>query len=62
MKDVKSFTFVACDDVQERRIERFAVPVSRICYYKAVTPLETWYCWFYLTADGKGADFGAKTE
>jgi len=62
MKDVKSFTFVACDDVQERRIERFAVPVSRICYYKAVTPLETWYCWFYLTADGKVADFGAKTE
>lgn len=62
MKDVKSFTFVACDDVQERRIERFGAPVSRICYYKAVTPLETWYCWFFLTADGKVADFGAKTE
>ncbi len=62
MKDVKSFTFVACDDVQERRTEHFGVPVTRICHYKAVTSLETRYCWFYLTADGKVADFGSKTE
>ncbi len=60
LKDLKSFTFLACDDVQEP--ERFGGLVRRVCYYKAVTPLETWYCWFYLTADGKVADFGSKTE
>ncbi len=60
LKDLKSFTFLACNDVQEP--ERFGVLVRRVCYYKAVTPIETWYCWFYLTADGKVAGFGSKTE
>ncbi len=62
LKDLKSFTFVACDDVRERRIDRFGVRVSRICYYRLVTALETRYLSFYLTADDKVADIRSSTE
>ncbi len=62
LKDVKSFTFVACDNVEERRIDRFGVRVSRICYYKLVNALETRYLSFYLTPDAKVADIRSSTE
>ncbi len=62
LKDLKSFTFVACDDVEERWIDRFGERISRICYYKLVNALETRYFWFYLTADGKVADIRSSPE
>ena len=61
-QDTESFTFLACDDAQERPIERFGVRVSRICYYKLVTVLETRYVTFYLTVDGKVADIRSSTD
>lgn len=62
LKDVKSFTFVACDNVEERRIDRFGVRISRICYYKLVSTLKTRYLSFYLTPDAKVADIRSSTE
>ena len=62
LKEMKSFTFVACDDVQERRIDRFGVRVSRICYYKLVNALDTRYLSFYLTVDNKVADIRSSPE
>ena len=57
VRDLKSFDFVACDEVEQHWTDRFGVGVNRICYYKLVNALETSYYWFYLTADGKVADF-----
>ena len=62
LKDLKSFTFVACEDAQGSRVERYGVPVSRICYYRAADPLGTRYFLFYLTADGKVADLASSPE
>ena len=62
LKEMKSFTFVACDDVQERRIDRFGVRVSRVCYYKLVNALDTRYLSFYLTVDNKVADIRSSPE
>lgn len=62
LKDLKSFTFVACDDAQGSRIELLGAPVSRVCYYKLVNALETRYYWFYLTADGRVAGIRSTTE
>ena len=62
LKEMKSFTFVACDDVQERRIDRFGVRVSRVCYYKLVNALDTRYLSFYLTVDNKVADIRCSPE
>ena len=56
LKDLKSFTFVACEDAKASRVERFGVPVNRICYYRAGDPLGTRYFLFYLTTEGKVAD------
>lgn len=56
LKDLKSFTFVACEDAKASHVERFGVPVNRICYYRAADPLGTRYFLFYLTTDGKVAD------
>ncbi|MCH8151907.1 MAG: beta-lactamase family protein [Planctomycetes bacterium] len=62
LKGVKSFTFLVCDDVQGRQIDRYGVRVSRICYYKLVDALETRYLAFYLTADNKVAEIRSSTE
>ena len=62
LKDLKSFKFVVCDDVEQRRIDRFGVRVNRICYYKLTNTRATLYYWFYLTADGKVADFRSSTD
>jgi hypothetical protein len=53
LKDLKSFSFLACDPVQERRIDRLGASVSHICYYRMATPSDT-ICWtVYMTSDGK---------
>lgn len=63
LKDARSFTFIACDDVQHRGLARYGVSVSEVCYYKLMTPLGTPYFWkFYLTAEGKVADLSAHAE
>ncbi len=62
LKDLKSFTFVACDEIPEHQMDRFGVPVRRVCYYKLVNTLETRFYWLYLTADSRVADFLTNTE
>lgn len=62
LKEMKAFTFLACDDVTERGIERLDVPVSRICYFKMIAGDETRFYTFYLTADRKVAYYQSSTE
>jgi hypothetical protein len=59
---LKSFTLLACDEVQGRVFELLGAQISRSCYYKMVTATETRYYVFRLTSDGKVADFGSFTE
>jgi CubicO group peptidase (beta-lactamase class C family) len=56
-KDIKSLAFLACDEVAERGVEVYGASVSRICHYKVVNEQETLYVEFYLTEEGKVADF-----
>jgi CubicO group peptidase (beta-lactamase class C family) len=62
LANMKSFTFLACDDVQDRVFELLGAQISRSCYYKMVTVTETRYYIFRLTSDGKVADFISFTE
>jgi hypothetical protein len=62
LKELKSFTFLACDDARKRGIERFGTRVSRICYYKMVAGDETRYYTFYLAEDGQVAFYQSSTE
>ena len=62
LKNLQSFTFVACDNVEDRQIDRFGVRVSRVCYYKLVNALETRYLSFYLTSDAKVADVQSSAD
>src|SRR2546422_4644381 len=59
---LKSFTFVTCDNVQARSMERFGGRVSRVCHYRAVNADETRYYSFWLTAENAVADFWSSTE
>jgi hypothetical protein len=53
LKELESFSFLACDAVQDRRIARLGASVSHICYYRMATPSNT-ICWtVYMTSDGK---------
>lgn len=56
MKDLKSFSFIACKDVEKRGVERIGFGVKNLCSYKMVTGRETHYATFYLTAQDKIAD------
>lgn len=62
LKGVKSFTFLACDDVQGRRLDRYGEKVSRACYYKMKTGSATYYYTFWMTPKGWVADFQSSTE
>jgi len=62
LANLKSFTFLACDDVQDRVFELLGAQISQSCYYKMVTATETLYYIFRLTSDGKVADFISFTE
>ena len=59
---LKSFTFVTCDDVQARSLQRLGARVSRVCHYRAINADETRYHSFWLTADNAVADFWSSTE
>ncbi len=52
---MEDFTFIACDDVATRRIERSGQPVGRICYYKARHGDQSRIHIFYMTAGNKVA-------
>lgn len=60
LKDLTSFTFLACDKVENRGIKQMGSLVDRICYFKLVTTKKTFYYTFWLTADGLIADFDPK--
>jgi hypothetical protein len=62
LKELKSFTFLACNEMQGRVLERLGAQVSRSCYYKMITGSETRYYVFWLTSDDKIADFSSFTE
>ena len=60
LKEHPSFTFIACDSVEDRGLQHLGSPVSRICYFKMGTAKKTSYYTFWLTADGQIADFEPK--
>jgi CubicO group peptidase (beta-lactamase class C family) len=62
LKTMREFTFVACDELGARTIERHGARVARICHYRLVNADETRYYSFWLTADGAIADFWSSTE
>jgi CubicO group peptidase (beta-lactamase class C family) len=59
---LKSFTFVTCDDVVARAMERLGARVNRVCHYSMVNAEETRYFSFWLTADGTVADLWSSSE
>ena len=62
VKNMESFTFLACDDVRTRALDRFGARVTHLCYYKQTTPAETRYYRFYLTPDSRVSDYWSHTE
>jgi len=62
LKDLKDFTFITCDEIQGRVVERYGARIGRLCYYKMRTGMETRYYTFWLTPEGQVADFGSATE
>jgi len=59
---LKSFTFVTCDDVRGRAMERFGATVHRICHYRLINAAEIRYYSFWLTGEGRIADIWSSTE
>lgn len=57
LKGLKSFTYVNRDDIPSGSLERRGEPIQQILYYQLVTEKGTLLYGFYLTADGKVADF-----
>jgi CubicO group peptidase (beta-lactamase class C family) len=62
LQELKLFTFLSCDEIKGRVLERFGTQVDRTCYYKMVTKSETRYYTFALTSDDKVADFWSSAE
>jgi CubicO group peptidase (beta-lactamase class C family) len=62
MAELKSFTFVTVDEPARTQRERFGVPVSRVCAYKLVTPDETRFYTFELTADRRVAWYQSSAD
>ena len=59
---LKAFTFVMCEEVQGRAVERLRARISQRCYYKMLTGSETYYYTFWLTPQGQVADIRSYTE
>jgi hypothetical protein len=62
LKDLTSFTFLGCDEIKGRVVERFDAQISPTCYYKNVAGSETRYYTFSLTPEEKVADFASFAE
>ena len=60
LENKKSFTWLEDDDLESRSIERRGETVTRIAHYVFVTEDARRVYRFYLTADGKVADFGSE--
>jgi CubicO group peptidase (beta-lactamase class C family) len=54
LKTLKSFTYLASDDVEGRGL-RISEPITRICYYKGELGQKIYYFTFWLTKEGKVA-------
>ena len=55
LQGMKSFGFLACEEVAGRGVERSGLTVRRVCHCKMVTGGETRYYTFYLTDDDRVA-------
>jgi CubicO group peptidase (beta-lactamase class C family) len=62
LKELTSFTFLACEDVNGRPMERNGARISRLCYYRMGTEPETRYYMFWLTSDDLVAEYQSFTE
>ena len=62
LSTLKSFTFVTCDDVKARAMERHGVRIDRVCHYRLINATETRYYSFWLTDDARVADIWSSTE
>jgi D-alanyl-D-alanine carboxypeptidase len=62
LKTMKEFTFVTCDDVSAKSMERHGARVARVCHYRLVNADETRYVSFWLRADDVVVDFWSSTE
>jgi len=62
LKDLKSFTYLAREDAQQRGMERRGAKVSLISYYKMITGERTLYMTFYLTDENKVTDIDVSRE
>ena len=56
LKELKSFSHIACSDVERRGVTCIGATVSRLCDYKAVGGRKTHYFTFYLTPEDRVAD------
>jgi CubicO group peptidase (beta-lactamase class C family) len=55
LKALKTFTYLASDNVEGRGLKRMGEPIARICYYKAELGQKVYYFTFWLTKEGKVA-------
>jgi CubicO group peptidase (beta-lactamase class C family) len=62
LKEMKSFSFITCDEARAAAGERFGARIARVCHYKMVTGPEERYYTFWLTPQGQVADFRSATE
>ena len=62
LKSMREFTFVTCDDVSAKSMERLGTRVARVCHYRLVNADETRYFSFWLRADDVVVDFWSSTE
>jgi hypothetical protein len=60
LENKKSFSWLDDDDLGSSSIERRGETVTRIAHYALVTESARRVYRFYLTADGKVADFGSE--
>src|SRR2546427_6381174 len=62
LKTLREFSFVTCDELGARALERHGARVARVCHYRLINADETRYVSLWLTADGAVADFWSSTE
>jgi hypothetical protein len=62
LKTLKTFTYLASDEVEGRGLKRMGEPISRIRYYKAELGQKIYYFTFWLTKEGKVAYLRFNTE
>lgn len=52
-----TLSFLDSEDVRDKGIERFHVPVTQICYYRLVSKGQRWNYKFWLAEDGRVAAY-----